>query len=206
MNIVIGTAIGSATLTYEVIAVFGYITFGSHVCVVLILFNDTSCILLLQVTANIIEMYPSSSLFIAIGQLAIAILVLFSYPLQVQPCRNCLDKVFHFDAVQDKVEDSGVDDEHGSGDMTPLKHTVLTTAVVAGGFSIAYFVDNLEMGATLSAILLACKLMMCSVVVCRGHWVDDYLVHPPWTVLLEGMYLEDPSGAKYDTISLFSPS
>lgn len=31
MNIVIGTAIGSATLTYEIIAVFGYITFGSHV-------------------------------------------------------------------------------------------------------------------------------------------------------------------------------
>jgi amino acid permease len=114
MNIVIGTAIGSATLTYEVIAVFGYITFGSHV------------------TANIIEMYPSSSLFVAIGQLAIAILVLFSYPLQVQPCRNCLDKVFHFNTERDKIEDSGVDDEHGSGEMTQLKHTVLTTAVVAG--------------------------------------------------------------------------
>jgi hypothetical protein len=102
----------------------------------------------LQVTANIIEMYPSSSLFIAIGQLAIAILVLFSYPLQVQPCRNCLDKVFNFDAVSDKVED--VDDEHGPSDMTPLKHTVLTTAVVTGGFSIAYFVDNLELGADFS--------------------------------------------------------
>ena len=31
MNITIGTAIGSATLTYEIIAVFGYLTFGSHV-------------------------------------------------------------------------------------------------------------------------------------------------------------------------------
>jgi len=31
MNIAIGTAIGSTTLTYEVIAVFGYLTFGSHV-------------------------------------------------------------------------------------------------------------------------------------------------------------------------------
>jgi amino acid permease len=150
MNIVIGTAIGSATLTYEVIAVFGYITFGSHVCCVLILFDDTSCIISLQVTANIIEMYPSSSLFVAIGQLAIAILVLFSYPLQVLPCRNCLDKVFHFNTERDKIEDSGVDDEHGSGEMTQLKHTVLTTAVVAGGFSIAYFVDNLEMGEVFS--------------------------------------------------------
>ncbi|KAH9975741.1 transmembrane amino acid transporter protein-domain-containing protein [Lactifluus volemus] len=127
MNIVIGTAIGSATVTYEVIAVFGYITFGSHV------------------SANIIAMYPSTSLFIAIGQLAIAILVLFSYPLQVQPCRNCLDKVFNFSSADQKVGDETIEDEHGAGDMTPLKHAGLTTAVVMGGFMIAYFVDNLEM-------------------------------------------------------------
>ena len=31
MNIIIGTAIGSAGLTYEIIAVFGYLTFGSRV-------------------------------------------------------------------------------------------------------------------------------------------------------------------------------
>jgi amino acid permease len=77
MNRVIGGAIGSATLTYEVIAVFGYLTFGS------------------TVGANIIAMYPSTSLFIAVEQAAIVVLVLFSYPLQVHPCRNCLDKIFH---------------------------------------------------------------------------------------------------------------
>jgi amino acid permease len=31
MNIVIGGSIGSAVLTYEVISVFGYLTFGSKV-------------------------------------------------------------------------------------------------------------------------------------------------------------------------------
>lgn len=31
MNIVIGTSIGSAALIYEIIAVFGYLTFGSKV-------------------------------------------------------------------------------------------------------------------------------------------------------------------------------
>jgi Transmembrane amino acid transporter protein len=93
-------------------------------------------------------MYPSTSLFIAMGQLAIAILVLFSYPLQVQPCRNCLDKVFHFDSATEKLEDEAeaVADEHGTGEMTQLKHTLLTFAVVGGGFTIAYFVDNLERG------------------------------------------------------------
>jgi len=35
----------------------------------------------MQVGANIIAMYPSTSLFVAVGQLAILILVLFSYPL-----------------------------------------------------------------------------------------------------------------------------
>ncbi|KAJ3491871.1 hypothetical protein NLI96_g402 [Meripilus lineatus] len=134
MNIVIGSSIGGAAVTYEIIAVFGYLTFGT------------------KVGANIIAMYPSTSLFIAIGQLAIAILVMFSYPLQVHPCRNCLDKVFHaattqYKPVPDGEEDEeDVDDEnHVPADMTPMKHTLLTVAIVASGFAIAYFVDDLQM-------------------------------------------------------------
>jgi Transmembrane amino acid transporter protein len=99
-------------------------------------------------------MYPSTSLFIAVGQLAIVVLVLFSYPLQVHPCRNCLDKVFHPSHPPAKVitaddgEDDGeeVDDEFAPVDMSPLKHTLLTSAIIAGGFTIAYIVDDLKMG------------------------------------------------------------
>ena len=102
-------------------------------------------------------MYPSTSIFIAIGQLAIAILVMFSYPLQVHPCRNCLDKVLHLDtkaksALTDDGDDDDDDDgapvadEHGAGDMSTFKHVVLTVAIVASGFAIAYFVDDLQMG------------------------------------------------------------
>jgi hypothetical protein len=135
-------------------------------------------------------MYPATSLFVAVGQLAIAVLVLFSYPLQVHPCRNCLDKVFHFGSATDKHEDCDdtVEDEHGPGEMTPLKHTVLTFAIVAGGFTVAYFVDNLEMGGHSSS--LPCVSPRAngkqSLVLCRSHRVDDYFVHPSWTVLLEG--------------------
>ncbi|KAI1793448.1 vacuolar amino acid transporter 5 [Ganoderma leucocontextum] len=133
MNIVIGTSIGSAVMIYEIIAVFGYLTFGS------------------KVGPNIIAMYPTTSLFIAVGQVAIAILVMFSYPLQVHPCRNCLDKVFHAGQAAkpaigtDDDDDEPEDEHHASHDMTPLKHTVLTIAIVAGGFAIAYFVDDLKM-------------------------------------------------------------
>ncbi|KAF8817431.1 vacuolar amino acid transporter 5 [Phlegmacium glaucopus] len=138
MNIVIGGSIGGATLTYEVISVLGYLTFGS------------------KVGANIIAMYPATSIFIAVGQLAIAILVLFSYPLQVHPCRNCLDKVFHFgqwtNAVKPTVagdeeeeeEDDDDDDDHGHNEMSKLKHFWLTTAIVISGFTLAYLVDDLQ--------------------------------------------------------------
>ncbi|KAF7793498.1 hypothetical protein EIP86_004610 [Pleurotus ostreatoroseus] len=135
MNIVIGTSIGGAALIYEIISIFGYLTFGS------------------KVGANIIAMYPSTSLFIAVGQLAIAVLVLFSYPLQVHPCRNCLDKVFHAGHVLpaktgtlEESEEEEVEDEHSeSPDMSPLKHTLLTLGIIISGFTIAYFVDDLQM-------------------------------------------------------------
>jgi amino acid permease len=135
MNIVIGSSIGAATMTYEVIAIFGYLTFGS------------------KVGANIIAMYPSTSLFIAVGQLAIVILVLFSYPLQVHPCRNCLDKVFHagdghqFKALSESEGDGDetLDDDHAVADMSPFKHTALTLLIIISGFTIAFFVDDLRM-------------------------------------------------------------
>ena len=134
-------------------------------------------------------MYPSTSLFIAMGQLAIAILVVLSYPLQVQPCRNCLDKVFHFDSATDKLEDEAVADEHEPDEMTQLKHSLLTFAVVGGGFTIAYFVDNLEMGMLSSSRLCSySELNVCSVVLCGVYRVNDYFVHPSWIVLLEGKY------------------
>ena len=97
-------------------------------------------------------MYPSTSLFIAVGQLAIVILVLFSYPLQVHPCRNCLDKVFHDGShliqkqLDENEEEEDLDDEFATHEMTPLKHTILTAAIIICGFSIAYFVDDLQLG------------------------------------------------------------
>lgn len=130
MNIVIGTSIGSAIVVYEFIALFGYLTFGSNV------------------GANIIAMYPSTSIFIAIGQLAIVLLIMFSYPLQVQPCRNCLDKIFQV-GTPIQVSRNGDGDEnvedHAVADTSPFKHALLTAAITGFGFFIAYFVDNLQM-------------------------------------------------------------
>ena len=110
-------------------------------------------------------MYPATSIFIAVGQLAIAILVLFSYPLQVHPCRNCLDKVFHFgqssNAVkpiihddEEEEEEEEEDDGHGHSGMSKLKHLSLTTAIVVSGFMIAYMVDDLQIGPYFPVVIL----------------------------------------------------
>ena len=115
-----------------------------------------------QVGANVIAMYPSTSIFIAVGQLAIAILVMFSYPLQVHPCRNCLDKIFcpgnkvtksalTDDDDDDDDDDLPVVDETGAGGMSAFKHTLLTVAITVSGFTIAYFVDDLQTGEPIHA-------------------------------------------------------
>lgn len=129
MNIVIGASIGFSLGIYEIIGLFGYLTFGS------------------KVGANIIAMYPSNSIFIAIGQLAVAILVMFSYPMEVHPCRACLDKIFHEgDQVSKPAlpDDVAVVNKPVSGEMSTFKHAALTVAIVLGGFMISYFIDNLE--------------------------------------------------------------
>ena len=121
-------------------------------------------------------MYPSTSLFVAMGQLAIVINFLCSYPLQVHPCRNCLDKVLHPDhsthgevkpqspsaAAGDDEEDEVVDeDEHGHVAMSPLRHTVLTSLIVASGFTIAYLVDDLQLGGCSCPILNDPNVLTC---------------------------------------------
>ena len=143
-------------------------------------------------------MYPATSIFIAVGQLAIAILVLFSYPLQVHPCRNCLDKVFHFGQSLnadkpivhgDEEEDEEEDDDHGHSEMSKLKHFLLTMAIVVSGFIIAYIVDDLQIGTyfLLSEFVSEANLGSSSVV-CGGNWVDDDIVHSTRTSFLGGWW------------------
>jgi amino acid permease len=69
-------SIAFAGTVYLIVGILGYLSFGS------------------KVSANIVTMYPSTSLFVCFGRVSIVILTLCSYPLQVHPCRAALDKVF----------------------------------------------------------------------------------------------------------------
>lgn len=138
-------------------------------------------------------MYPSTSVFIAVGQLAIAILVMFSYPMQVHPCRNCLDKIFQLgyqgsDSALAGDDEDGVPavDEHGLGEMSTFKHAVLTVAIIVSGFSVAYFVDNLQMGESLRVAMDFMRAQPYdSSLVRRLHRVYDCFVYPTRPILLE---------------------
>ncbi|CAA20055.1 vacuolar amino acid transmembrane transporter Avt5 [Schizosaccharomyces pombe] len=70
VNFTMFTAIISSTLLYLLVAITGYLSFGS------------------LASGNIIAMYDNTSIWIIGGKLAIVVLVLFSYPLQCHPCRN----------------------------------------------------------------------------------------------------------------------
>jgi amino acid permease len=74
MRETIGKSVGISLGVYQIIGVLGYLTFGK------------------EVGSNIIGMYPVSELVTG-GQLAIAILVLLSFPLQLHPCRSSIYKV-----------------------------------------------------------------------------------------------------------------
>ncbi|KAF8311366.1 hypothetical protein DL93DRAFT_2083351 [Clavulina sp. PMI_390] len=119
MNLVMQVSVASAGVAYLLVAMFGYLSFGDNV------------------GANIIAMYPESSLFIALGQFAVVILVLFSHPMQVHPCRTCLDKVFD-------PKDPKAASENSAAEMSALKHTLLTWGIIILGFTIAYYVDDLQ--------------------------------------------------------------
>lgn len=139
-------------------------------------------------------MYPSTSLFVAIGQLAVVVLVMLSYPLQVLPCRNCLDKVFHAGSVhlpkpvaQGEEDDEEVEDEHTPVEMSRMKHLLLTAAIVGFGFMIAFLVDDLRIG-ELDEIfhIHLYSTRFYSTFICWIDWFNNHIFHSSWFVLLEG--------------------
>ncbi|TIB06657.1 hypothetical protein E3P96_00205 [Wallemia ichthyophaga] len=143
---VIAISIGIAAGLYQIIGVLGYVTFGD------------------KVNSNIMSMYPDTSILISFGRLAIAVLVLSSYPLQVHPCRNSLDKIISSAKTtkpewqqREGDEDEHRDDQVGDSDgedandefkipppPSPLRHSTLTVLILFFTWSIAMMVSQLD--------------------------------------------------------------
>lgn len=120
LNVVFGS-IGSAASIYVLVAITGYLSFGDHI------------------GGNIIKQYaPSWSS--TIGCAAIVILVMFSYPLQVHPCRASIDNVLKWRPRS--VHSPSLPGR--SVEMSDFKFAVVTTFVIVGTYVVAMTVSSLE--------------------------------------------------------------
>ncbi|KAJ2504304.1 hypothetical protein IWW47_002591 [Coemansia sp. RSA 2052] len=147
VNGAIRLSIGSACAVYQWIAILGYLTFGS------------------KVAPNLLTMYGNATV-ITFCRLSIAILVLFSYPLQCHPARNCLDKVITsichacskeptFEAIVDEDDINNIISAVVASDeatqepvvhvMSPAKHISITFGLMLLSYVAAMSVTSLDL-------------------------------------------------------------
>ncbi|TFB01353.1 Vacuolar amino acid transporter 6 [Trichoderma ghanense] len=134
---VVGSSIGSAASIYVLVAITGYITFGN------------------SIVGNIVSMYPTG-VASTIGKAAIVILVLFSIPLQVHPCRASLDAVFNWRPNRGSTSGGRAGSplltsapaqrgDHGStAPMSDLRFALITTIILALAYITALSVSSLD--------------------------------------------------------------
>ncbi|KAI0597239.1 transmembrane amino acid transporter protein-domain-containing protein [Biscogniauxia sp. FL1348] len=136
---VISSSIGSAASIYILVAITGYLTFGD------------------DVTGNIVSMYPPS-IASTIGKAAIVVLVTFSIPLQVHPCRASVDAVLKWRPNAGSISQmrtnspgsrpllsSTARSDHGLGaPMSDARFAFLTTIILVLAYMTSLTVDSLE--------------------------------------------------------------
>ncbi|KAI1309556.1 transmembrane amino acid transporter [Xylaria venustula] len=136
---VISSSIGSAAGVYVLVSITGYLSFG----------ND--------ITGNIVSMYPPS-IASTIAKAAIVILVTFSVPLQIHPCRASVDAVLKWrpnaiSRTQGRTSSpnsrlllpTATRSDHGpSAPMSELRFAILTTILLVSAYSVALTVTSLE--------------------------------------------------------------
>ncbi|KAL5611411.1 uncharacterized protein BROUX77_001567 [Berkeleyomyces rouxiae] len=137
---VVGSSIGSAASVYILVAITGYMTFGN------------------SVVGNIISMY-TPNVASTIGKAAIVILVTFSIPLQVHPCRASIDAVLKWRPNSNSREQirpgSAVNrsllspntapiGDHHVGVMSNMRFALITTVLMVGSYITAIKVTSLD--------------------------------------------------------------
>ncbi|KAL9601604.1 MAG: hypothetical protein Q9219_002438 [cf. Caloplaca sp. 3 TL-2023] len=135
---VVFASIGVAGLIYILVAITGYLSFGN------------------AVAGNIVSMY-APSISATIGKAAIVVLVMFSYPLQVHPCRASVDAVLRWRPMRRSESPQSSPSRFASlipsskpgvpirGDgMGDTRFAAITTAVIVLSYIVAMTVSSLE--------------------------------------------------------------
>lgn len=162
---VIGSSIGSAASIYTLTAITGYLTFGSDVKGNIVMMC-TSHLVLSVVAFTDTSHTDAPSVASTIGKAAIVILVTFSIPLQVHPCRASLDAVLRWRPNKTsrpanstaRSSSSGNQpllpsanapaalDSHGSpaAPMSDLRFALITTIIIVLSYVTALNVSSLD--------------------------------------------------------------
>jgi amino acid permease len=130
---VVFSSIGSAASVYILVAITGYLSFGNNIA------------------GNIVGMYPPS-ISATIGRAAIVVLVMFSYPLQVHPCRASVDAVLKW--IPSRPTNRNDVSPHrfpllprasrGPEPMSDLRFAAITSSIIVLSFIAAMTVNSLE--------------------------------------------------------------
>jgi len=119
---VISGSIGGGAVIYLLVGITGYLSFGDHI------------------GGNIIAQYVPSWAA-TIGRAAIVVLVTFSYPLQVHPCRASIDNILKWRPrrAREPTLPNGRPIE-----MSDVKFAVISTLIIVGTFLVSMAVGSLE--------------------------------------------------------------
>ncbi|KAL8926214.1 MAG: hypothetical protein Q9208_003117 [Pyrenodesmia sp. 3 TL-2023] len=135
---VVVTSTGIAAFLYVLVAITGYLSFGN------------------AVGGNIVGMYaPSVSSTIA--KAAIVVMVMFSYPLQVHPCRASVDAVLKWRPIKrtepahgspsrlaSLLPSSRTVAQHRGDGISDTRFAAITTAIIVLSYIVAMTVSSLE--------------------------------------------------------------
>ncbi|MCJ1247600.1 hypothetical protein MMC30_004815 [Trapelia coarctata] len=136
---VVFASIGLAGSIYILVATTGYLSFGNNV------------------TGNIVGMYPPS-IASTIGKAAIVVLVMFSYPLQVHPCRASVDAVLKWRPMGKAESRNSSPSRAGMSPLLPspkasaprgdgmseVRFAAITTGIIVLSYIVAMTVSSLE--------------------------------------------------------------
>lgn len=137
---VVTGSIGTAASIYILVAFTGYLSFGDNV------------------VGNIVSQYTPSAAS-TIGRAAIVVLVMFSYPLQVHPCRASVDAVSKWRPAGKRNQEftpSGGSPSRSSllpskmpsrpkpEDMSDIRFAVITTCIIILSYITAMTVSSLD--------------------------------------------------------------
>lgn len=131
---------GVSASIYVLVAVTGYLSYGS------------------ETMGNIVAQYPPS-VFSTIGRAAIVVLVMFSYPLQVHPCRASVDAVSKWRPIKrdaNELTPAGGSPSRSSllqrkvpirpraEELSDTRFAVITTCIIILSYIVAMTVSSLD--------------------------------------------------------------